>query len=318
MILMDDMRASCGAVVIRGKGGACRILLVQYYDGHWSFPKGHMEQGETEEQTALREIREETGLSVELLPGFRAETVSVKRSAGARTVFFLGEPVSGSERVQRSELAAQKWVSAERAVSMVTFSEDRQVLQKALRFLEKSRPQKRHLLICGDVGVGKSTLIARLLKSSTRPLYGFATKRLSKAGEDGFCPVYLHPAAQNLSERTYKPENLVGKCGQRCIKSFPQVFDTRGIELLRAPEGSLILMDELGFLENDAAEFRAAVLRTLDGGTPVLAAVKSRDTEFLRAVKAHPNADLVEITRYNRDERYIQLLPEILKWNAQG
>lgn len=45
-------------------------------------------------------------------------------------------------------------------------------------------------------------------------------------------------------------------------------------------------MDELGFLENDAHRFQAAVLAALDGSTPVLAAVKPKDTDFLRRVRA--------------------------------
>lgn len=303
-------------VIDRG-GGKRRILLIQYYDGHWSFPKGRMEPEETEGQTALREVREETGVSVELLPGFRAETVSVKRSVGAKTVFFLGKSVSGREHVQKSELAAQKWVSAQEAEKLVTYAEDRKVLHQALAFLEDI-PDRLHLLICGDVGVGKSTLIGRLLEHNTRPLCGFATKRIPVPGADGLCPVYLHPAAQAVSERVYGRDNLIGKCDRRHSLRFPQVFDTLGVELLRAPEDGLILMDELGFLENDAARFRGAVLRALDGSIPVLAAVKSRDTEFLRAVKAHSNAELISITEQNRGELYERLLPKILEWNRKS
>lgn len=54
-------------------------------------------------------------------------------------------------------------------------------------------------------------------------------------------------------------------------------------------------MDELGFLENDAKVFQSAVLCALDGDTPVLAAVKPKDTPFLRAVRGHENAELVFI-----------------------
>ena len=54
---------------------------------------------------------------------------------------------------------------------------------------------------------------------------------------------------------------------------WPEVFDGLGVELLRAQPGSLILMDELGFLEQDAAAFRREVLRCLDGSIPVLAVI---------------------------------------------
>ena len=62
---------SCGAVVFTRIGGEPHYVLVRAKDqpmGCHGFPKGHMEAGETEEQTALREIYEEVGLRVRLLP----------------------------------------------------------------------------------------------------------------------------------------------------------------------------------------------------------------------------------------------------------
>ena len=84
---------------------------------------------------------------------------------------------------------------------------------------------------------------------------------------------------------------------------------------LRGPRGGIILMDELGFLENDAKVFQSAVLCALDGDTPVLAAVKPKDTPFLRAVRGHENAELVFIDEQNRDALLEKLLPHILRWN---
>ena len=58
---------SCGAIVYREGHGQIELLLIKHrFGGHWSFPKGHMESGETEVQTALREVKEETGLSIQL------------------------------------------------------------------------------------------------------------------------------------------------------------------------------------------------------------------------------------------------------------
>jgi nucleoside-triphosphatase len=176
---------------------------------------------------------------------------------------------------------------------------------------------KRHLLICGEIGVGKSTLIRRLLVHSRRPLAGFFTKRIPTLDGDGLSPVYIHPAAQSVQERSYGPENLVGRCGGGGIFRYPEAFDTLGVKLLYADAGDLILMDELGFLENEAEKFRCGVLRALDGEIPVLAAVKSRDTEFLEKVRNHPNAEVFRITKQNRDSLYPLLLPRILEWNRR-
>ena len=63
---------SCGALIYRKKQGEYELLLIRHRSGgHWSFPKGHVENNETEIETALREIREETGLRVALQKGFR-------------------------------------------------------------------------------------------------------------------------------------------------------------------------------------------------------------------------------------------------------
>ena len=64
---------SCGAVVFTRVDGEIRYLLIKSLTGTYGFPKGHVEAGETEIQTARREIFEEVGLSVELLSGFRRE-----------------------------------------------------------------------------------------------------------------------------------------------------------------------------------------------------------------------------------------------------
>ena len=67
---------SCGGVVYRKHHGNIEVLLVKHINsGHWSFPKGHVEGEETEEQTARREIKEETGIDVMIDTSFR-ETVN--------------------------------------------------------------------------------------------------------------------------------------------------------------------------------------------------------------------------------------------------
>ena len=63
---------SCGAIVYRKSHGNTEILLIKHINsGHWSFPKGHMENGETEIETAIREIKEETSVNVMIDPTFR-------------------------------------------------------------------------------------------------------------------------------------------------------------------------------------------------------------------------------------------------------
>ena len=163
---------------------------------------------------------------------------------------------------------------------------------------------EKHILICGERGVGKSTLIRRLLAESTLPVGGFVTRRLPQADGDGMFPVYLHAAALPPEERPYDPEHLVGTCDSRRSVRYLEAFDRLG-------------MDELGFLENDAHRFQAAVLAALDGSTPVLAAVKPKDTDFLRRVRQHPHGEVFNITPESREALYQHLRSRILQWNKE-
>lgn len=88
---------SCGAVLLRRESKGLEVLLVRHRNGsHWSFPKGHVEQGEQERQTALREIREETGLEARLLPEFRTQVAySPKPGVWKQVVYFAGLPLEG-------------------------------------------------------------------------------------------------------------------------------------------------------------------------------------------------------------------------------
>ncbi len=107
-------RKSCGVIPYRQAGCDREYLIVFEQFSHcWSLPKGHMEPGETEVQTALRELKEETGLTARLEEN-NCVTVEYPISPIARkqVVFFLGE-VSGTPRVREGEIEAFRWVKKE-------------------------------------------------------------------------------------------------------------------------------------------------------------------------------------------------------------
>ena len=134
---------SCGAVVFTRMGGEPHYLLVRAKDqpeGCHGFPKGHMEAGETEEQTALREIYEEVGLRVRLLPGFRAVTeyqLPSPPDTRKRVVFFLAEYENQTVTIQESELASYVLAPFEEALAMTEFADSKQILTDAHAFLNK-------------------------------------------------------------------------------------------------------------------------------------------------------------------------------------
>ena len=122
---------SCGAIVYRHKNGRVELLLLKHrFGGHWSFPKGHVEAGETEEQTALREVKEETGLSVTLHPGPRqAVEYYPKQGVKKQVVYFIGRACADAQtHRQESEVSEISWLPLEDALGAVTFKNDRRLI----------------------------------------------------------------------------------------------------------------------------------------------------------------------------------------------
>ena len=112
--ILSCFEKSCGVLPYRIVDGQKEFLLVfETFSKCWSLPKGHMEAGETEVQTALRELFEETGLTAKLDAG-RCASIEYPISSFARkqVVFFLGE-VTGVPKVREGEIDKFKWVTAE-------------------------------------------------------------------------------------------------------------------------------------------------------------------------------------------------------------
>lgn len=106
------LRRSCGVIPYRKTGGKTEILLV--YEGHskcWSLPKGHMEPGETEEETALRELFEETGLTARLDTTVQAVVEYPIPPVGRKQVVFFPGQADGVPNVEGREIERCRWVS---------------------------------------------------------------------------------------------------------------------------------------------------------------------------------------------------------------
>lgn len=129
------VRRSCGVIPYRKTAEGVRYLLLLQTNSFWSFPKGHMELFESEQDTALRELKEETGLSAHLIPELR-EMVCYPMSGGRtkQVVVFPGE-VSGDLTLQKTEAVSSRWVTAEEATALL-HPGFRPVLNRVQRILE--------------------------------------------------------------------------------------------------------------------------------------------------------------------------------------
>ena len=139
--MIRQYEKSCGGVVFTRRGNEILYVIVRHLGGHCGFPKGHMEPGEDERTTALREIREEVGLDCSLVEGFRmAEEYPLPNKPGVtkQVVYFLAEYSHQEIRHQEEELQAAYLLPFEKAVSMLPFVEAKNVLKEANSFLHQS------------------------------------------------------------------------------------------------------------------------------------------------------------------------------------
>ncbi len=129
---------SCGAVVFF-KGEQPEFLLLQYEAGHWDFVKGNVEANETEIDTVLRELKEETGIvAIKPLDGFRERIQYFYRRQGEtiqkEVVFYLIQ--SDTQKVELSfEHVGYIWLDYQHTLDKLTFKNAKDVLQKAHNFL---------------------------------------------------------------------------------------------------------------------------------------------------------------------------------------
>lgn len=133
---------SCGAVVYNIFEGTTKFLLIKHVNGkHWAFPKGHVENNETKVETALREIKEETGLDVELDDHFcKMVSYNVNPHILKDVFYFVAKTKAGADKVslQKEEISKYGWFDFYEALSVLTFQNDKNVLISAKEYLESN------------------------------------------------------------------------------------------------------------------------------------------------------------------------------------
>jgi bis(5'-nucleosidyl)-tetraphosphatase len=130
---------SAGAVVFRGSAHEGRSYLLLLNAGHWDFPKGNREKGETELQTVLREVAEETGFTgISIVPGFRRVIEYYYRREGKnvhkQVVYLLAQTPVGEVRISK-EHQGFGWFRYEEAVQRASFDNSKMILADAEEYV---------------------------------------------------------------------------------------------------------------------------------------------------------------------------------------
>lgn len=125
---------SYGAVIINEKK---EFLLIRHKNGeHWDFPKGHKEEGESDRETAVREVLEETGLTVRLIDGFKEKArYSPKPGVDKTVTYYLGFS-TGKVIIQEEEIMEFLYLPFDEALVRITFNESKEVIRAAKQFID--------------------------------------------------------------------------------------------------------------------------------------------------------------------------------------
>lgn len=128
---------SCGAIIYKYQENKLYFLIVKHNRGHYSFPKGHIEKGETEEETAIREVKEETNVDIKIINGFREKiTYSPKENTIKDVIFFLAKPLTLNIKPQEEEINQIAWYDENDVFNIITYEEDKNILKNALNFIK--------------------------------------------------------------------------------------------------------------------------------------------------------------------------------------
>lgn len=124
----------CGCIIIENN----KVLLVYEKNRNfWGFPKGHMEKGENEIETALREVKEEVGLDVEIIDKEKRYLLNyiIRDEIDKTTVLYLAIPKNKEIVMQESEIEKVKWCDFEEALKTLTFDNSKEVFKKVINDL---------------------------------------------------------------------------------------------------------------------------------------------------------------------------------------
>ena len=136
---------SAGAVIFKKDKGKTYYLLLHYPTAkrrpkpYWDYPKGHIEKGETLEETAKREVKEETGLEdIKIIPGFK-ETIKYFFKWKGKNIMKFVTFFAAETRTDKVEISGEhigfEWLSYDQAILKLTFKNAKEILKKSNNFI---------------------------------------------------------------------------------------------------------------------------------------------------------------------------------------
>ena len=122
------MEKSCGAIIFNED----KVLVVKQTSGFYGFPKGHVEIGETEKETAIREVKEETGLDIKIISDKRyTQSYVVKENVHKDIVFFIAKLENNNEKRQVEEIEEILWIDINEVENILTYDSLKELWKEA-------------------------------------------------------------------------------------------------------------------------------------------------------------------------------------------
>lgn len=134
---LDFVRAAGGVVVREGSGGPEILVVHRPKYGDWTFPKGKAEAGESDEDCALREVEEETGLRCALREELPSTSYTDSQGRPKCVCYWLMDPIGG-ELAFHHEVDEARWVSPGEALRLLSYDRDVSLL-RSLSALTRER-----------------------------------------------------------------------------------------------------------------------------------------------------------------------------------
>ena len=127
---------SCGIIAYHKHEEGLKFLILKHREGHWAFAKGHVEGKESEMETAMRELKEETGMTIKPDPNLRLVTnYEPKPGVSKDVVYFCGEAKVMDLKLQAEEISEGQWLSFDEAHDLLTFSSDKELLEEVYAYV---------------------------------------------------------------------------------------------------------------------------------------------------------------------------------------